>query len=174
MKTFHQTVKTSLLLAVAFCLVSVTFAQNSKADKKARQEAQLKQSIDSQNYVFKAQMAMPVGGRSRQLNSDYDLKVTKDAVVSYLPYFGRAYSATPGSTDNGLDFTSKDFEYSIAPNKKDDGWDIVIKPKDAKQAREMLLTAFKNGTASLLVTSNDKQNISFSGYITPNTSKKKK
>ena len=174
MKPLHQTMKTPFLLAVAFCLCTVAFAQNSKAEKKAKQEAQIKQAIDSQNYVFKAQMAMPVGGRSRQLTSDYDLKITKDAVVSYLPYFGRAYSATPGSTDNGLDFTSKDFEYSISPNKKDDGWDIVIKPKDSKQAREILLTAFKSGTASLTVTSNDKQNISFSGYITPNTSKKKK
>jgi hypothetical protein len=112
-----------------------------------------------------------MGGRSRQLTSDYDLKITKEEVVSYLPYFGRAYSSTPGAP-GGLEFTSKDFDYTIKENKKDNGWDIMIKPKDTQQARELYLTAFKNGSANLQVSSNDKQNISFTGYLAPNKTKK--
>src|SRR5689334_2385103 len=116
MKALHQTARTVLLIAITSSFfTAATYAQNSKAEKKAKQEAQIRQIIDSQNFVFKAQTALPIGGPSRQLTSDYDLKITKDAVVSYLPYFGRAYSATPGSTDNGLNFTSKDFEYSSTP-----------------------------------------------------------
>jgi len=146
-------------------------AQNSKKEKKAKKEAEIKNLVDSQNFVFKAQTALPMGRRSVNLNSDYDLRVTKEEVVSYLPYYGRAYSTTPGSS-NGLDFTSKDFEYTMKETKKNDGWDIVVKPKDTQLAREMLLTVFKNGSASLQVTSNDKQNISFSGYVTANKPKK--
>jgi hypothetical protein len=161
-----------LLLVFSLCWVSNANAQNSKQEKKAKQEAEIKKLLDSQNYVFKAQTAFPLGARSRQLNYDYDLRITKEAVVSYLPYYGRAYSAAPGQS-NGLDFTTKDFEYTIKENSKNDGWDITIRPKDTQQARELFLTAFKNGTANLQVTSNDKQNISFAGYITANKTKKK-
>jgi len=146
-------------------------AQDSKKEKKAKKEAQIKNLVDSQNFVFKAQTALAMGRRIINLSTDYDLKVTREEVVSYLPYYGRAYSTTPGSS-NGLDFTSKEFEYTIKETKKNDGWDIVIKPKDTQLARELLLTVFKSGTANLQVSSNDKQNISFSGYVTANKPKK--
>ena len=158
-------------LMIAVCGMNLSYGQNSKKEKKAQKEAEIRNLIDSQNFVFKAQTALPMGRRSINLNTDYDLKVTQESVVSYLPYYGRAYSATPGSS-NGLDFTSKEFEYTVTETKKKDGWDIVIKPKDTQLARELFLTTFKNGTANLQVTSNDKQNISFSGYITANKPKK--
>ena len=173
MKRFAQSGKWTLLFIIALSVLSVSNAQDAKQDKKAKQEAQIKQIVDSQHYVFRAQTAYPLGRQSVLLTSEYDLKITKDEVVSYLPYYGRAYAATPGSIDNGLNFTTKNFEYKSTPTKKDDGWEIVIKPKDTQQAREMLLTAFKNGSANLTVNSNDKQTISFSGYIVPIKTKKK-
>ena len=67
--------------------------QDTKKDKDAEKIAQVKNLVDSQNYVFVAQSAMPMSGRVRQLTPDFDLKVTKSSIVSYLPYFGRAYTA---------------------------------------------------------------------------------
>jgi hypothetical protein len=154
-----------VLLLMTAAGINAAEAQETKKEKKAKKEAEIRSLIDSQNFVFMAQTAFPMGRRSINLTSDFDLRVTHESIVSYLPYYGRAYSSTPGGP-NGLDFTSKEFEYTVTETKKHDGWDIVIKPKDTQQAREMLLTAFKNGTANLQVTSNDKQNISFSGYIT--------
>ena len=40
-----------------------------------------------------------------------------------------------------------------------------MKPKNDNDVRELYLTAFTNGNASLQVTSNNRQNISFNGYI---------
>src|SRR6185436_5082371 len=68
-------------------------AQDTKQDKQAAKDAAIKLLVDSQNYVFVVQSAMPLSGRVRQLTSDYDLRVTKTSVISYLPYFGRAYQA---------------------------------------------------------------------------------
>ena len=150
---------------ICFGFLTIAHGQNSKKEKAARQEQEIKNLVDSQKFVFKAQTVYPLGGRSRQLTSDYDLKITKAEVVSYLPYYGRAYSSTPGSSSGGIDFTSKDFVYTTSDAKKD-GWDILIKPKDTQVARELRLTVFKNGTANLQVSSNDKQSISYSGYIT--------
>ncbi|HYJ38357.1 MAG TPA: DUF4251 domain-containing protein [Chitinophagaceae bacterium] len=164
MNTYKKLSLIFFLATIGTCGTNSSFGQDSKNEKKEKEEAEIKNLIDSQNFVFKAQIAYPLGSRSRQLTPEYDLRITKNEVVSDLPYFGRAYSSTPGAS-GGLDFNSKDFEYTVK-EKKDDGWEIHIKPKDTQKARELFLTAFKNGSANLQVSSNDKQNISFSGYIT--------
>ena len=169
MKALKNMSKLFCSLVIAALLLNTSEAQNSGKKKSANKETLIKHLLDSQNFVFKAQTVLPLGGRSRQLTSDYDLRVSKESVVSYLPFFGRAYSATPGAT-GGIEFNSKDFEYNVKENKKD-GWDVVIKPKDTHDVRELFLTAFKNGRADLMVTSNDKQNISYTGYITENKQK---
>src|SRR4029079_8253667 len=133
MTTLARFVNTVMLMAIGLGLATVSNAQNSKKEKAARQEQEIKNLIDSQKYVLKAQMVYPLGGRSRNLTSDYDLRVTKESVVSYLPYFGRAYSATPGSSSGGIEFTSKEFEYAVTAGKKGE-WEILIKPKDTQVA----------------------------------------
>src|SRR5262245_23995401 len=75
-----------LLLGISMSWANFSNAQDSKEEKKAKQEAEIKNLLDSQSYVFKAQTAFPLGARSRQLNYDYDLRITKESVVSYLPY----------------------------------------------------------------------------------------
>lgn len=145
----------SLLLLLGVCLSAVAGAQ-SQADIKAL--------VDSQNYVFKAQTAMPLSGRVRNLTSDYDLKVTKGSVESYLPYFGQAYVAPIDPSKGGLEFTSKDFSYAVTPGKKE-GWTVTIKPKDYKDVQQMILSISSAGYATLQVIPTNRQTISFNGVI---------
>jgi len=156
---------------LCLCIASAQPAQGSK-DKQATKEARIKNWVDSQAYTFKAQSAMPMSGNTRQLTSDYDLKVTKTSVVSYLPYFGKAYSAPLNTSGGGIQFTSKDFSYTSTPKKKG-GWDILIKPKDYRDVQQMSLSITESGYASLQVTSTNRQAISFSGYIQAIPPKKK-
>jgi hypothetical protein len=166
--------KTFLLFILAFVSQSsLLYAQSAKADKQAEKTAAIKNMVDSQNYVFKAQSAMPMSGRTRQLTSDYDLKVTKSEVVSYLPYFGRAYTAPIDPTQGGIQFTSKDFDYTVAARKKG-GWDIQIKPKDYRDVQQLSLSITESGYATLQVTSTNRQPISFNGYVTAIQTRKKK
>jgi hypothetical protein len=120
--------------------------------------------IESKNYVFIAESAHPLSGGFRQLTTEYDLRVLGDSIVAYLPYFGRAYAAPIDPTKGGIQFTSTDFEYSQQVRKKG-GWNISIKPKDAQDVRQMTLFIRENGNASLQVTSNNRQAISFNGRI---------
>lgn len=160
----------ALLLLLPF---SATFAQSNAQDKKAARLAAIKNMVEGQNYVFQAQQALPLGARTRQLTTEYDLKVTKETIISDLPYFGRAYSAPIDPTKGGIQFTSKDFGYNLAPNKKD-GWTAVIKPKDNRDVQQMTLNISSEGYANLQVTSINRQPISFSGIIVaPNPPKTK-
>lgn len=135
-------------------------------------EAATKKLVESQRYVFIPQSAMPLTGHVRQLTPDYSLVITKDTLDSYLPYFGRAYSAPINTTDGGIQFVSTSFEYTATPRKKS-GWDISIKPKDAGDVQQMQLSVSETGYASLQVISTNRQAISFNGYITEVKRKKK-
>jgi hypothetical protein len=148
-------------------------AQESKADKKAAEAALITKIITGQNYLFTAQSVTPMGGRFRQLTTEYTVKVSKDTVISDLPYFGRSYSADIGSSEGGIHFTSTNFEYQITERKKG-GWDITIKFKDVKDAQQFSFSVFDSGSASLQVTSTNKQPISFNGYVSEKKNKKSK
>lgn len=150
-----------LVLIMAAGLYPAALQAQNKEDK----QTQVKNIVTSQNYVFKALTALPVSGRIRQLNTDFDLRVSKDTIVSYLPYFGRAYSAPMNPSESPLSFTSTQFDYKVTSKKKR-GWDVVITPRDLPDPRQIYLSIFDNGTASLTVTSNNSQSISFNGYIT--------
>ena len=158
--------KNNLLFAMLLLLAAIAAPRFSVAQNKdSLKAAATKDLIANQDYTFKAQTTTPLSGRLRQLTSDYSLQVSKDAIISQLPYFGRAYSAPINPSDGGIQFTSKDFEYTLTEKKKN-GWNISIKFKDAKDVQQMQLSIFSNGTASLQVTSNNRQPISFNGYIT--------
>ena len=129
--------------------------------------------VDSQDYVFKAWTALPMSGMVRNLTYDYDLKITKKAIASYLPYYGEAYVAPMDPSKGGLEFTSKNFSYTVTPGKKD-GWTVMIKPNDYPDVQQMILNISSAGYASLQVISTNRQAISFNGAIQPTSTPKKR
>ncbi|MEO5563168.1 MAG: DUF4251 domain-containing protein, partial [Chitinophagaceae bacterium] len=157
-------IKTGLILFAILAASLGAVAQN-------REPTETKTLVESKNYIFKADYVTPQTGMSRTLTPDYDLTVKPGEVVSYLPYFGRAYSA-PINSEGGIKFTSTNFDYKLLKVKKH-SWDISIKPKDASDVQEMFLTIFDNGTASLRVNSTNRQTISFRGYVTEGKEEKK-
>lgn len=144
-------------------------AQNTKADKKAAKAAEIKKMIDAANYVFVAEFATPQRGGSRSLSSGYDLTVSKNKIVAYLPYFGRVYSAPMDASEGGIKLTSVKFVYRAKQNKKGD-WEITIKPEyqspsGARDVQLFRLNVSSTGSAILMVSSINRDFISFNGYI---------
>ncbi|MBS1529349.1 MAG: DUF4251 domain-containing protein [Bacteroidetes bacterium] len=143
----------------------IAYAQKADKDKKTNKEATIKHNIEAKHYTFVADYATPLRGGQKQLTSPYDLRVTPDSVISFLPYFGRAYFDVPyNPTDNGIKFTSTKFTYN-AVQKKNGGWEITINPKDVKNLERLILYISRDGYASLSVTSVSRDFISFDGYL---------
>ena len=135
----------------------------SKKERKLVEEAKIEQLIVSQDYRFIAQRAQPMSGRAIDLTSSYDLYIGKDTIAAYLPYFGRAYTASYGG-DGGIKFNSNDFTYSLLKAKKG-GWIINTSVKDNTKNYRLTLNISKSGKSTLTVTDPDRQSITFSGYI---------
>jgi len=119
--------------------------------------------INSQNYVFKAEFATPLGGRQILITGPYEVLITKESVTSNLPYFGVSQRAPMGSDESGIKFTSIDFTHMVQSRRN--GWQIQIKPNDNREVRILNLRVTTSGRATLQVSSNFKQSITYSGQI---------
>lgn len=149
-------VKSAFIVLVG--ILSVSFAHAQSVDKSTIQNF-----IKGKTLVFKAQTVIPMTGMVRTLTSDYELKLVGDSLICYLPYFGRAYSAGYGE-GGGINFTTTKFDYKATQRKKG-GWDIIIQPKDVNDVRVLNLTVFEKGYGNLQVLSNNRQPISFTGFV---------
>jgi hypothetical protein len=175
-----KTIKNTLIVA-ALLITSQLSAQTDK-------ETTLR-IINAQHYVFNATSAMPMAnadvskvmsklpggsgsGMIQLSGSQYQLSVAKDSVEAYLPYYGRAYSATMNPDDAGIKFKSKDFKYKMEQKKKG-SWMITINPKDTRDNQAMVLNVSENGYATLSVNSNNRQPITFNGYLSEPKEKNK-
>lgn len=146
--------------------------------------------VNSQDFSFHAERAtptnydvinvmnsMPNSTSTRILNlsgSNYSIDVRKDKLEVVLPYFGRVFNPTYGNTSqNSYRFTSKDFTVNTTQGKK--GKSIVkIKVNDVSTVDEITIEVFKNGKAFTSIRSNDRQPISYDGYISKNEEPKEK
>ncbi len=172
MKRSNQFFQTSKILQTIFLFIFLSTtagwknlnAQDAKQQKENAKEASLRKMIDSKRFLFVAQSAIPMSGRTRQLTSEYGLTLKNDTLESFLPYFGRAYNAPIGSTDEGIQFKSYKFDYGLMETKKG-RWEISLQPKDVDDSYRLNLSISKSGYATLLVTSNSRQPITFQGYI---------
>jgi len=170
----------SYIFATIFCLTAAqAFAQTDKATTT--------KIVGDQNFSFVATRAIPMqsnalnqvlnsmpNGQNNIINlsgSQYDVRITKDSVVAYLPYFGRSYTPSLDPREAGTRFKSKDFKYSSVKKKKN--WTITIDPKDTKDRQQLILNVSENGYASLSINNPNRQPISFNGYISENAADKK-
>lgn len=127
---------------------------------------EIAQAISTDNWLFIADRALPQRGRSRNLTGQYEVHCSKDTIVSYLPYFGRAYSAPVLETTSPLDFKTTDF--SISKEQNDKGrWSITIRPKDYREVQSFDFILFNNGSAQLNVQLTNRSSISFNGFVRP-------
>ncbi|TCC93338.1 DUF4251 domain-containing protein [Pedobacter frigiditerrae] len=159
-----------------FAVSMVALSANAQTDK-----ATTTRIVEEKNYVFVATNAMPLnsteinniiskmpggnnGGNISLTGSNYDVEVSSDSLVVYLPYYGRSFSAPMNNDESGYKFKAKKFTYEIKKRKKG-GWDIQIATKDVKDNVRMNLSISENGYGTLSVMSNNKQSISYNGYL---------
>lgn len=149
--------------------------------------AKVEALLQAGEFTFMAERANPMGNdvvnilnslpntsSSQMLNLDYGytLQIKKDEVKAELPYFGRMYTANMDPSKNSYRFTSKDFTFTENEGKNGSlMYNIVT--KDLSNNAQLSLQVFKSGKAYLSVSSNDRQPISYDGYIKENLVVKK-
>jgi hypothetical protein len=143
-----------------------------KEKKRIEKEKEYAAIVESKKFVFKANRAIPTGYRSVDLTTNPNfVKFSPDMIVSEMPFFGRAYSVSYGSSDSGLKFEGKPEDYSLEKKKKN--YEVDVKVKGQMDSYTIHLTISFEGSASMSISSNNRATISYNGEISaPEEAKK--
>ena len=161
--------KKIILISILALSVCISNAQEmSKKEKKAAQKAEqiekTKALIKAASWQFDARQMIPTQGKSKSLTSPYHVILHDETVDSYLPYYGRAYRAEYGSTESPMTFKSDISEYTVE-NWKKGGWIIKFNAKNKTDNLDFIFTIAETGSATLSVTSTNRQSITYYGDI---------
>ena len=148
-------------------IAAIMFTATSCSSVKATPEATagVTKQIEAKDYTIDARMVNPLRGKAIPLSYSYQLRVKGDSAYAYLPYYGVAQWAPYGDTDGGIKFDEPMKDYTITPNKKNNGWDISFKVDTKTYNYEIFLNIFNNGNASFTVNSPDRDVIMFTGEV---------
>lgn len=162
-----------------FAIIMVVLAACSSQKMGTTTNHQVDEMINNQHFTFVARNVIPTedsrysprlmfpnASNLYQLTSRYDVRVTPDSVIAYLPFFGRAYTAPIDPSEGGIKFTSTKFSYKNSIRKKN--YEIQINPSDTREAQTLYLTVSSSGYASLTVLSYNRTPITFNGDIEAN------
>jgi hypothetical protein len=147
-------------LSVMICFTDCSSAKMT-GEEKAAKEATLRSAIEKREYIIDVNRMTPMKGGSKSLTSLYSLEIKGDTVVSYLPYFGEAYSIPYGG-GKGLNFTDKITGYTHAFDSKGKAV-IELDTKNEEDRYHYFIEIFPNGATSINVRSHNRQSISFYG-----------
>lgn len=140
-----------------------TLSAQSKKEKKEEVEKAVKELVESENYKIIVNTAYPRRGRMIPLTSLYSVEVRNDSVFSQLPYFGRAYSIPYGG-GNGLMFEAPITRYLMKTNKRGAA-KVDFSARSREDYFKYRITVYSNGSASIDVTMQNRESISFSGEV---------
>ena len=153
------------LMGIVLFLGGQSLYSQSKKEKREQKEKEIKEMIDEKRFTIDVNRALPMGGRTVNLTSSYSLEMRGDSVVSYLPYFGRAYSAPYGGGNGGVRFEKSITDYQCSYNKKGTAQIKFVARTDDDTYR-FDVQVYPNGSAFINVTPVNKQSITYHGELT--------
>jgi hypothetical protein len=161
----------SITLALIMLFYIGTLAQASKEDQKEQKKQERYQKIielvESGQYEFNGQKANPQSGRQIDLTTRANfLRVDGTNAAAEMPYFGRAYNGVAYTGgDGGINFDGPMEDYAVQLNDKKRRITVTFSVRSNNDNFRCRLTITSPDNATLLVTSNNRQSISYSGSI---------
>jgi hypothetical protein len=160
--------KVIIMLVTCQLLLLAGCRSNTLTPKQEAKKIEYTTKIEKPDLTFRPTTARTMGGRSINVNYSYSMRISKDTIDAYLPYFGRSYTAPTDPSQLGIRFVSTDFVYT-SEVKKNGSYDIKIEPKDISNTQLLGLRMYFNvsnsGYGNLNVQFTNRQSISFYGTI---------
>lgn len=151
-----------MVMSLAVCACS-SLTQAERAERDAKTALAVENALAERRYKVEISMMHPRRGSAVHVSRDFSLEVKGDTLVSYLPYFGRAYNVPYGG-GKGLNFTAPISEYHTA--KDHNGATLItMQAVNEEDIYSFRLLIFPNGSSSIDLTSREREPISYSGQM---------
>ena len=155
--------KLLLICLAVLCAGSQVLYAQSKKEKAEKKAGAVKELINSRHYTVDVLRAYPMGGESVNLTSPYSLEIRGDSLISYLPYFGRAYSIPYGG-GKGLIFDAPITNYRCVINTKKTAL-ITFESRNDEDVYQFQVDIIPSGSATIDVVPTKRQSISYQGDL---------
>jgi len=157
--------KSMLLAVVLMALTAACATKEERAAQLAERVRQVETALHEQHYKIDIQTMTPRRGGSRQVSYGFSLEVKGDTLVSYLPYFGRAYSVPYAGTGKGLNFTERIREYAVERARK--GQTLIrLRVQNEEDNYLFTLRVYDSGEAEIDLQPRERESIRYSGELT--------
>ena len=155
-RVFLGSILTFLLMACA------TTAE--RVARQAETASAVNAALADRHYKITITQAYPQRGGNVNVSHDFFLEVKGDTLVSYLPFFGRAYRSLYGGTEKGLNFTEIIRMYE--PLKSKAGVTrIRMRVRNEEDSYIYTVEVSENGRASIRVQALERDDMRFDGDI---------
>lgn len=152
-----------VIFGVLLLVACSSLTPAEKAERQAKLALAVEKALAERHYKVGIVMMYPNRGKTVNISPDFSLEVKGDTLVSYLPYFGRAYNIPYGG-GKGLNFTAPIAEYHSEKGRK--GATLVkIKVKNEEDVYTFLLEIYDNGSTTIDMMSHERESIRYSGEI---------
>jgi hypothetical protein len=156
----------SLFISILIFVSISAFAQNSKEDQKEARYQAVIELVNTQKFEFIAKRANPPKIRSIDLTTNPNfLRIDKEKGAADIPYFGRSFSGGYSSNDGGIKFDGPFESYDVQMNDKKRRLTIKFKVHGEGDTYTCTLNVPSRENVSLTVLSNNRQTISYTGFI---------
>ena len=156
--------KILLIITAAVIMAACATTDKQKGyDKKKEKAEMIDKAVSNRDFKISVRTAYPNRGRSVPLTTDFELRVKGDSVMSYLPYFGRAYNIPYGG-GQGLNFSAVMSDFKITQPKRDKKH-IEFNVKNDEDTYKFYIDVFDNGKAAINVIPQQRESISFNGDV---------
>ena len=154
-----------LLLIISFAsfFLSGCATSEEKAAQMAELSANVTNALNNRDYKIAIDRMYPMRGGSRHVSYGYSVEVRNDTLISYLPYFGRAYNVPYGG-GKGLNFSAPIASYQEFM-KRNGLRHIEIGVTNEEDTYFYTIEVFDNGSSSVEVRARQRERISYSGNV---------
>ena len=159
----------SLIGVVLLCLMAVPVsAQSRKAERAARRDSLenvVREIVESGTFTIEIDHSNPMQGASRNLFPSYKMKIDGDKVTTYLPYFGRSYTAPADPRNLAVELTDYQTNIKQKTNNKKGYTFTFDATTTGNETYNFTVTISAGGSSGISLISSNRQGITYSGKL---------
>lgn len=158
-----KSICTLIIVLLSVLFLSGCATSEEKAAQMAEQAALVTRALNNREYKIAVDRMYPMRGSSRSVSFGYSVEVRNDSLISYLPYFGRAYNVPYGG-GKGLNFSAPigNYQEYMMRNGRHH---IEIGVTNEEDTYLYTIEVFYNGNSSVEVRARQRERISYSGNV---------
>lgn len=153
-----------IFILIGFSIATSSFGHTDKKEKRARQQLEMAQLVESGKFRFVAGSVDSELGIFNNLSSGYEIEFDSTKVKAFLPYYGRVYSVQYGG-NGAVNFELNADRIVNEWNERKKMYTITTTLSDTQDTYSIRLSIGLSGYSDLQINFRNRRWINYHGTI---------